>query len=350
MQLTSERNKKSGRYSNLLVLSLALALAGCDVLESDQKSSESELRLKDGALYITPGSPGIIDLHSLIENGSDARLAVASLPRFGTLRSVGGDLLQYTPNQSILEGRDGFAVSIFGENNMLVNEDSVVIIITRDSTALPCGLYAMTDYVYNITSSVDIPVLANDTACNVSPSQLEVSIPNLVIDGVAVPQSYFGSLQVLADGRIRYTPGTTFGGADKFVYQVVKPENIPNAGDPELTAFGFVYITQQGNCADSLAIFNDVFTFDKDSLAGGAGADSVYLNVTGNDLFCTQASNDFSFSLSQFPDFGEVSYGVNYGFTYLFPSSAAAGFVDRFRYRVCVDGVCQEAEVIIRLE
>jgi hypothetical protein len=348
MQLRNERNKKLGWYSSFVPLILAIGLSGCDVLESDDTPSGSELRLKDEALYITPGSPGIIDLQSLIENGSNARLTIASMPAFGTLRSVGGNLIQYVPNQHA--SRDGFSVSIFGENNMLVKRDSVVIIITQDSTSLPCGLYAMTDNVYNITGSVDIPVLGNDTACNVSPSQLQVSIPNLVIDGVPIPQSYFGSVQVLADGRIRYTPGSTFTGNDKFVYQVTKPANIPNNGDPALSAYGFVYINQQPSCADSLEVFDDLFTFDADSLAGSIGSDSVYLNVTANDVLCTQASNDFSFSLTAFPDFGHVVYGANYGFNFVFPSSASAGFIDRFKYRVCVDGVCKEAEVVIKLE
>jgi hypothetical protein len=347
MKLTTEQPQRL-RFSPLLLLfSLALLLNGCDVLEEDQRANDGDVQLSDKALYISPDGPGIINLRSLIENGSTARISVSSQPIFGSLRSLGDDLLQYTPNAGVTEATDAFRVSIFGSNNIVLNEDTVTIIITRDSTSLPCGLYATTDYVYNVSSSVDIPVLANDTSCNVATSQLIVSIPDLVIDGVAVPKSYFGSLALLPDGRIRYTPGPDFAGEDKFIYRVTKPANVPNHGDPELMAHGFVYIQGVADCRDSLNLFDDLYSFGYDSIA--QLSDSLYLDVKANDILCDEAANDYVYTLTSFPQRGTAGY-FNEGFMYTWPDSLYLGYEDRFRYKICVDGVCDEAEVIIKLE
>ena len=347
MNTRTRRLQKIDIESLFFMLLIAVMATACDVLEADQKLSPENVSLKNTQLYISPDGPGIINLRSLVENGGVARISVSSQPKLGVLKSLGDDLVQYTLNNGIVEGKDEFLVSVLGDNNVVVNEDTVHIIITRDSTSLPCGIYAVTDYVYNVSAAVDIAVLANDTACSVPVSQLIVSIPDLVIDGVPVPKSYYGSLQVLTDGRIRYTPGPDFAGEDKFVYSVTKPANVPQQGDPELIAHGFVYIQGVADCRDSLRLNDDLFTFRYDSIP--ASMDSVYLAVTANDVLCTEVANDYVFSLSDFPDKGVAGYWNN-GFMYSFRDSLVQGYQDKFRYKICIDGKCDEAEVIIRID
>jgi hypothetical protein len=338
--------KKDLRISRTVLLFMILAafLAGCDMLESDREASETDIELKNDAIYITPQTSGIIDLKSLVTAGAEVRLSVSSQPKYGKLESLGQDLLQYTANDGVTDAHDVFRVSIYKDNNHFLKEDSVIIIITPDTTAMPCGVWALTDYVYDVTGPVIINVLANDTACDVDSTALVVSLPDLLIGGVPMPKSYYGTLEVLAGGAIRYTPGAEFEGHDKFVYRLTKPANVPNNGDPEEFSHGFVYISTTGSC-DSLELTDDVFKFKSDSINH---MDSVYLDVTANDILCIP-SNNLTFEVLGQPQ-GSVSYSWNNGFDYLFPAGVSAGFEDRFIYKVCSDNACDEAEVLVRLE
>jgi hypothetical protein len=40
-------------------------------------------------------------------------------------------------------------------------------------------------------------------------------------------------------------------------------------------------------------------------------------------------------------------YGVNYGFEYFVPKDALVGTTDKFKYTLCIDNVCKEANVTI---
>jgi hypothetical protein len=329
-------------------------LNSCDTLESDKAPVEN-ITLNDDAIYVTPASSGIINLRSLVNSNSNVRLQVSSQPRHGSLTSLGNDLLLYTKDALVTSAHDGFLLSIFSADNTFLKSDSVIIIVSPDSTDVPCnGLVAMTDYAYYSDSTnnegyIDIAVLANDMFCGIDSSQVQVSIPQL--ENVNVP--YYGSLQIIADGRIRYTPNNEFAGEDKFIYQITKPANVPNQGDPEVIAHGMVYISGAKSCKDQLELFNDQFLVTLDSISSDTTASDTtafgkiyYFNVTANDNFCTQAINNFSFSIVNLPQ-GEWDYALDYGFKYIAPSYATPGFVDTFSYQVCVDDVCKEATVTI---
>jgi hypothetical protein len=328
----------------LFVMISSMFFAGCDTLESDSSNNDTSVTLSSNAIYITPQSSGIIDLQSLVRTNSKVKISISSQPTLGTLTSLGNDLIKYTPNTGMLNGRDNFLISVYSTSNTFLKQDSVILILSRDSTQMPCGLITGTDYVYNVNGPTDIVVLNNDTACNVMRSQLVVSIPDIEIDGVSVQKSYFGTLNVLANGIIRYTPGPNFTGSDKFIYRVDKPENLPNAGDYATLSYGFVYITSGASCKDSIRLSDDIFDFKLDTLGL---ADSLYLPVTNNDIFCTQALNNFLYTISEFP-VGQLFYGSDYGFNYIVPTAAQPGTTDKFRYTLCVDNVCKEALVTIK--
>jgi hypothetical protein len=329
-------------------------LSSCDTLESDKAPAEN-ITLNNDAIYVTPSSSGIINLRSLVNSNSNVRLQVSSQPQHGSLTSLGNDLLLYTKDELVTSAHDGFLLSIFSPDNTFLKSDSVIIIVSPDSTAVPCnGLIAITDYAYysdttNNGGYVDIAVLANDMFCGLDSNQVQVSIPQL--ENVNVP--YYGSIQIISDGRIRYTPNSEFAGEDKFIYQITKPANVPNQGDPEVVAHGFVYISGAKSCKDQLELFNDEFLVTLDSVTSDTTASDTttfgkiyYFNVVANDNFCTQAVNNFSFSMVEFPE-GEWEYALNYGFKYIAPSYATSGFVDTFSYQVCVDDVCKQATVTI---
>jgi hypothetical protein len=327
-------------------------LMSCDTVEPD-KSSPDLVNVSDEAIYITPASSGIINLRSLLNSNMDLTVKVSSQPQHGTLTALGQDLIQYNKNQNVTTATDAFQISIFSALGGFLKSDSVIIIITPDSTNIPCsGLIAMTDYTYysdslSTSGSIVIDVLGNDLFCGIDSSLLEVSIAT--VQGVTLP--YYGSAEVQSDNRIKYTP-TAFPGSDKFIYQVRKPAGVPNVGDPEIIAHGYVYISGAKSCKDQLSLSNDQFTFTLDSINSDSTANdstiyqSKYYAVTANDSFCTQAVNNFSFSIIEFPQ-GQWAYGPDYTIEYTCPAFAYPGFVDTFKYQVCVDDVCKQATVTI---
>lgn len=329
----------------MVVVILSLVFAGCDLFEAEVTPESKSVNILQKSIVITRGSSGIFDLRSVVAPTGNKRIAITSQPSLGTLKSLGHDVMKYTPNAGIIRGRDKLMVSVLSLNNVVEKEDSVIFEITSDATGFPCnpGVNALNDLVYDVTGPIEIDVLANDTACNVPRAKLQVSIPeNLSIDGVPVPKSYYGTVEALANGKIRYTPGAEFKGSDKFIYQVIKPENLPNPGDYATLSYGFVYISQQSSsCKDSLLLQNDAFSYKLDSLNR---ADSLYLNTAANDVICTRALNNFVFTITEFP-VGGLYYSYDYGFKYIIPASATAGSSDKFKYKVCVDDVCKEAEV-----
>lgn len=335
----------------ILCLLTGLWLTNCDQFETEVASGDEGLTTIQKEIVITPKNSGIFNLQSLIAGTGNRRLAITSSPLLGTLESLGNDVLRYTPHTGIVNGRDRLLISVFSPSNVVEKQDSIVIVITSDSTKVPCDLSvrAQNDLVYNVgTAGVEITVLDNDSVCGVPRSQLVVTVPeDLVIAGVPMPKSYFGNVVVLPDGRIRYTPGKDFKGGDKFVYRVEKPANVPKPGDFETVGYAFVYITSaDSSCKSRLTLTDDAFRFKLDSINR---TDSLFLNTGANDVICTQAVNNFVFTIKKFPA-GKLYYGPDYGFKYLIPSNAQRGFFDEFSYQVCVDDVCKEAQVKIKLE
>ena len=340
--------QKSVKSFYILFALLTAFVAGCDMLDKDVINDQQQFSIRKEPIVITPKSSGIINLNSLILSSGNHRLAISSQPRLGELESLGDNLLQYTPNAGITEGRDQFGFSIFSDNNIFIAEDSVIIIITPDTTNHPCGLYAFDDYVADVDSVVVIDVLANDTACNVARSQLVVSHRPIEI----YPNASFGAVEILDGGRIMYTPDTHYNGHDVVYYQVVKPANFPSQGDPEEVAYARVFINGPVPC-DTIVAFNDYYSVNIDTVLLDSTPvqtlplyDTLHLNITANDTWCSTTLPEIS--IIESPQGNLANYGFNpLIYFYTRPSSAVIGQNDRFRYRICKEGQCAEAEVVI---
>jgi hypothetical protein len=332
----------------LVIAGILAAFTGCDTLAPDSINDQSHIAIKNQPIVITPKSSGIIDLNSLITSTSGTHtFVISSEPRLGKLESLGNDLLQYTPNQGVSEGHDGFKLSIFGKDNVVVDEDTINIIITRDSTAYACGVWAFQDYIYDVDGPVTIDVLANDTACNVDLSQLVLSLPEIMIAGNQITAE-FGTVQI-AGNKIVYTPGPDYNGSDAFYYQITKPKDIPYAGDAEQTCISMVFIIGKQACIDGFEVGDDSFHFPLDSAASDSlTVSDVYLDVMGNDSWCPNETPVID--IVEQPA-GQLVYNPDTGFVYTPPQQLPAGNVDKFRYRVCLSAVgCKEANVTIRFE
>jgi hypothetical protein len=332
-------DQKTNKISRILgqagLISLLFALLfSCDTLESDQRPIESA-ELTNDAIYITPSNSGIINLRSLVHANMDVILQVASNPQHGSLTPLGNDLLQYKKNEDVTSATDGFLVSIFSSNNTFLKSDTVVIIVSPDSTNVPCnGLIANSDYVdySDSVAYIDIAVLGNDYFCGIDSTLVEVSIPDL---SISLPNH--GMAEVISDNRIRYTPNSGFDGEDYFIYQVSYGDTI---------AFGYVYITSPRPCLSYLAI-DDLFTFAGDSIASDTVSNTVYLAVLGNDSIC--GAVPVKYLVTQ--PIGSVVHADMGAYFYTFPDGAGAGFVDEFIYKICIgENQCSEALVMIKLE
>ncbi|HYC85519.1 MAG TPA: Ig-like domain-containing protein [Chryseosolibacter sp.] len=345
MQTLFESPKPAVTRVLALGIVLAMLVTGCDMLEDDFEETDDQVALIDQEVYVTPASSGVIDLKSLVQSGAAVRLQVASQPSFGTLQSIGEDLLQYVPDPGVQAGEDAFRVGIYNNSDIFLREDTVIIIISPDSVNIPCGLHALTDYVYDVDGPTYIAVLANDTACGIDMSQLELTIPATEVNGHPVPE--YGTVQV-SNHAVVYTPGPNFTGTDHFYYRVRKPADVPNAGDPEVISHGVVYISVSTSCPpDSAVAFDDYYRFSADSMTT---IDTVRLNVTGNDHIVRPdcSENDIVLSV-QTPPQGTVIQR-ELAFDYTFPPNATTGFQDSLVYKICVGSTCDTAQVIIKLE
>lgn len=337
----------------LMCLVLSLWMVNCDTFDTETSDDGNTVTAIQREVVVTPKNAGIFDLRSMWATKADRRLVITSPPTLGTLISMGNDVLRYVPNQGVFRGTDKIKISIYSPSSVIEKVDSIVVIIEPDSTHVPCNLSVRTqdDYVsFKGGQYLDVDVLENDTVCGVPRAQLVVTLPdNLILAGTPIPPSYYGTVEVLEDGRIRYTPGPNFTNADKFVYKVEKPIDVPSKGDYATVGYGFVYIaggSASDSCKAKLALHDDLFEFKLDSIDP---LDSLYLPTAANDTICEYALNNFLFSFKEVPQ-GKLFYGHNYGFTYLPPPNITKGFTDTFTYGVCVDQVCKEATVQLKFK
>ncbi|MFN8340587.1 MAG: Ig-like domain-containing protein [Cyclobacteriaceae bacterium] len=325
----------------------AILLSSCDVTHSDVVNQPGTT-LTAKSVYMTPNSSGIIDLQSMVKTTEPVTFKVTSQPVKGSLQPYGKSLLKYTLADSSYVGEDKFVFTITGSNNVILGTDTLGIIVKSDTTNMPCTMLAQNDFFYEITKDTVIDVLSNDFFCKVDRSQLKVTIASVEMNGSPVFLPYYGTATVLANGNVKYVPGGQYQGADKFVYMVEKPENVPNQGDPKVTTLGFVYLTGGSSCSKNMRLHDDVFTFDVNP-AGLSDTTWFFLPVTANDSMCTRALNDYRYSLMKFPA-GTLKLVSGYDYYYQLPVGVTFPYTDTFQYEVCIDGTCQNETVTINFQ
>ena len=309
----------------LCLVSIIVLLAGCDVLESDPDVLEPKVEITGDEVYVLSNGTSFIDLQSKVHSTMEARLAVTSSPSHGTLTDLGKGIIQYTPKAGNTRVEDGFEVTLFTTTNEIIKKDTVVIIVENDSTKLPCGLYPVNDYVYNVASVVTIDVTANDMICS---GDVVVSVYRP--DNAFPP--YYGTATV-NNSKVVYTPGAGFSGEDKLMYKLT------STADPKLSAYGMVYLTGDSLCL--LELNSDYFVLD--SLVDTV----IKLPVFANDSIC-EANNLYQVNIKTNPVFGTASISLD-GVTYTFPSLRETPYFDYFTYEVCLDAVCKTAVASLKL-
>jgi hypothetical protein len=316
------------RFRYFSIISLAIIVVSCDVLESDPDVLEPTTNINGREIYVLANSSSIVDLNAKLQTNIPVRIALTSEARYGKINDLGKGLLQYSPSVGNARARDGFEFTVYTLNNEVVKRDSVIIYIENDSTNLPCNIYPMPDYVYGVNHDpVTVDVTSNDIICGgnvvVSIYKPENSFP-----------PYFGQAEVIGN-KIKYIPNSTFHSSDKIVYK------ISNSTDTSRAAYGIVYLTRDSVC--SFRLGNDQYISNEyavDSL--------ITIPVFQNDSLC-HAINQYQVNLKVAPAHGQAS-PVSNGFNYKVPATVSFPFSDYFTYEVCIDASCRTARVDIKLK
>jgi hypothetical protein len=300
-----------------ICLALVLA-AGCDTMEKDV---DAKVMIDNEALYFLPNG-GYIDLASKIVAPGKVTVEITTSTSNGELKDLGKGLLQYAPFKG--STNDFFRFRVYSDNNRVLADDSIGIVIPKDTTQLPCGkVYVRNDSVLNVTSVVIIDVVANDYVCG-QDVYLNVSVA-----------AAHGSATVYDDGRkIRYEPNETFTGNDQFMYKAMVRGHI------ETASYGMVWITK-GNSptpgCTPLAV-DDLFYKPKNDTASKA------LNVLANDTLCDSTVN---VTITQGPRSGFAYYDDRIKQIW-YRNVAGVNTDDTLRYMACGKSGCSSARAIIK--
>jgi len=319
-----------------LIMSLFIA---CDVLEDDVSPDNPSVEITGKEVYALTGNSAYIDLRGMVKTTESIRLTITAQPTRGRLSDLQKGLLQYTPFSNFKSGRDGFQFSVFSADNKLLLQDTVVIIITPDSTGLPCGIYAVNDFVTASTAPVTVPVLSNDVLCaDTANIKLEIYHPT------AGFPPFQGTAEVIANHYIRYTPNTGFKGRDTVMYKV------SSLLDTTKTGYGVLVIAAQETTPPpppgcEWTLLDDALTVNR------SVGDTVFLPIFKNDTLCSNLFSKYVVSIILPPHNGAIQLnGLNsprYGVT--LPDTTSVPQTDTLIYRICADTVCRQATTVIKI-
>jgi hypothetical protein len=313
-------------------LFVAIVFAACDVLEHDASPVKPSIEIKDNEFHILSNGTAYIDLHSMVKTNGKINFNVSSQPNKGDLSEAAKGLLRYAPNNNFERGRDSFTLSVFDEGGGLLLTDTVVIVVEDDSTNMPCGYFAVDDYVFSSSSTVTINVLQNDWLCGDSSNiKLEIYRP----DNSFPPHS--GTASVVAN-HILYQ-GTSDVLSDSIIYKV------SNIADNSLVGYAMVHININGNCTPTA--FEDYYVHDNLNKL----TDTLDLYVLRNDSFCGNSIN--SLSVITAPHHGDAflaqsDSAMYIKYAYEMPAEdSTTHFSDSLRYQFCIGSNCYSGKARI---
>jgi hypothetical protein len=330
-------NQISYKIKNLLTLFGAvmplMLLYSCDTLESDVKPDQPKVELEGAKVYSMANGSAVIDLYAMVKTQGTVRLDIMSQPKNGSLTELRKGLMQYSPSQNFKRGSDSFKFSVYSDNNTLLKQDSVLIVVDSDSTNLPCGIYPENDNVQAETGEMIIDVLQNDFLCGeLTQFLVEIYRPE------AHYPPYNGSAVVVSGNKVKYTPGNSFPGYDKFMYRVY------NINDTSVAGYGFVYIDHAPINPCTWDLLNDTYNFTIDSLQ----SDTLHLDILSNDVFCDSlVHHNYSINITSGAQYGTAYFD---GLLNYLPNASSQTFTDSIAYQICYDELCKTAKVYIKVD
>ena len=316
----SSENPKIYLLAKLIGVLMITLLYACDVLEKDASPDWKDIQTEGSKVYTLSNSSAYIDLYSLVKTQQKVQLKIGAQPRRGVLTELGKGILQYSPDKNFVKGNDSFGFSILTLDNQLLRSDSVIIIVTSDSTQLPCGIYTQQDYVTDSVKngSVTIDVLKNDILCDSFNIKVEVYKP------LASSLPLYGTATVI-NRKIKYVPAANFTGEDQIIYKVT------STIDSSKFSFGQVRIA-----ARQFSLTSDHYTYKKDTLTTRA----LTLYVYQNDALNFNGNSSYVANVIAAPQHGSVSVNGMVSLNYVL-TNAPTVLTDSLTYKVCRGTQCK---------
>jgi hypothetical protein len=303
--------------------------AGCDTMEQDVDGQALKFNNEPVKLSSTGGT---IDLAARIVYPGKVKVEVTTTTKHGELTDLGKGLLKYTPFKNG-SSKDSFGFRVLNSNNQVLREDSIGIIIPRDSTSNPgdttnipidtlsqyCRyVHAVNDSVWNVSGAITVDVAANDSTCADSLT--------IILD--VLPE--FGTASVV-DNKIHYVPAAGFAGFDRLQYKA-KSSNPAVVGS---YAFLQIYGVNR-NCAPQAV--QDLFYKPLNDTS------AIWLDVLANDTLCDSVPG---VAIGSAPRYGNAWYdptAKKIGYRN-FPASNNG---DSLLYNLCGGAGCTNAWVVIK--
>ncbi len=231
-------------------------------------------------------------------DGDELTVVFADQPRNGRVELQPDGSVLYIPNPNY-NGLDLFTYRACDPSN-----ECFLATVTVTVTPVNDPPSAADDVATSpVNTPVNVRVLANDV--DPDDTALFVSI---------VEEPLFGSVEVLADGRVRYTPDATFRGDDFFLYEVCDEENACDTAEVIVTVGG---ANQQPEVTDDTAETDEDEPVELDPIANDTDPD-------GDDIEIVEITDPPNGTVSFNPD-GTVTYTPDPDFN----------GTDTFGYTVC---------------
>jgi VCBS repeat-containing protein len=230
-------------------------------------------------------SPGTANLLPVLDNDTDVdspidekTIVIGAVPINGTVRVLQTGRVEYRPNAGF-RGNDSFSYRVRDIFGALSNEAFVYVSTNNPPVAVNDAVLT------GVNQPVDINLIRNDYDLDgtVNPNSVQI---------VVLPTS--GSVQILGNGVVRFTPGNNFVGTAKFAYTIQDNEgSFSNVAEVTVQVTDTIYqnpvnrfdVNGDGFVSpiDALLIINDLNLNGPRPLPPGSFTPPPYLDVNGSN-------------------------------------------------------------------
>lgn len=319
----------------LYIIVLSTFILSCEKIGTDVNPIDNTpIDDSDQIVYTWQGANVVVDVFALQKNKAINTLTISEFPLHGKAEFIDGNLLSYTPNESIIEAEDQLTIEVKNSNN-LTRKEVFFIKIKSEGEELPCHNGAKADKISiepNKVTTVD--VLSNDAFCESEVDKTSLRIKISPKKGTAI----------FKDSKIEYTPFPSFvKDNDVLVYEffAIKKDGSKEKFSASLNISVQDKSTTMNPCTLKL-------TDDFIPILPNFSGDSVLINCLGNDKLCAPA-NTGVLTISQNPKEGSAKILLNKNLIIYYPKTNSNGVsVDDFSYKFIQNGQTQEAKVSIK--
>ncbi|MDJ1466218.1 Ig-like domain-containing protein [Cytophagaceae bacterium DM2B3-1] len=308
-----------------LVAFIALFIYACDIINKDSSPAPSTLQ-NGTTLYTAPKTGLAINLLKMEEYKGATGFRITQQPTNGKASFVKDATLLYLPDTTKNVSSDYFLLTVStGDSLSPVSVVDTIIIKFTPTDSLPCSNRVVSD---NFSTSSNTPitmnVLSNDSFC-----QGVLDSTTLTI----IRATEHGSVGILSNRQIVYTPSSNYEGPDYFIYQVCS-----NTG---VCAMAVVTIQVTQNTSNCLQAVSDSFAIQT--------AYSLFLDVLANDALCSGQAAPVLTIISA-PQYGSAEVSGNKIFYGLYTTNSDYKGMDYIYYRICQGSVCDTAKVALLID